>query len=440
MNNQSVRMNNDVNQRTTGLPPSTQSLWDMTFSPENLDRAWKRVRANKGAPGIDGLTIEEFPAYMKKHGLEIMKTVRQGRYKPYPVRRAYIEKDDGSLRKLGIPTVFDRLIQQAIVQTLTPIIDPTFSESSFGYRPNRSQHQAVREIQKHLKEGFKIVVDVDLSKFFDRMNHDLMMTLLGRRISDKALLKLIASYLRAGIVEDGQLLDSHIGAPQGGPLSPILSNVMLDVLDKELEQRGHKFVRYADDFAIFVKSQAAGERVLASITKFTERTLKLLVNEQKSKVVQSHEFSYLGFMFQNKHLTWSSQALAKFKYEVKRLTGRSWGVSMGYRIHRLSLYLRGWINYFGIANRYQNCLDLDHWIRRRIRMCYWKQWVKPRTKVRALMRLGVDEYTAACCGISSKSFWHSSRSKGIHRGLNDKFLLNQGLYSLRTGWIKIHHG
>ncbi len=440
MNNQSAQPSSDVDQRTTELLASNHPLWDKIFSSENLHRAWKRVRSNKGAPGIDGMTIEDFPAYMKKDGLIIMKAVRDGDYKPYPVKRVYIEKDDGSLRGLGIPTVFDRVIQQAIVQVLTPLIDPTFSDSSYGYRPGRSQHQAVRKVQEHIKSGRKVVVDVDLSKFFDRINHDLMMTLLGQRVSEKALLKLIASYLRAGIVEDGVLLESLSGAPQGGPLSPLLSNIMLDVLDKELENRGHKFVRFADDFAIFVNSERAGDRVLASITRFTEQKLKLLVNDQKSQVVKSHKFEYLGFRFKGKHLGWTDKAVAKFKYEVKKLTGRSWGVSMAYRLKKLMEYLRGWINYFGIANRYQQCVDLDHWIRRRVRMCYWKQWVKPRTKVRALIRLGVNERLAIRCGITSKGYWRSSRTEGIHKGLNDKYLAEQGLYSLRDGWIKIHYG
>ena len=275
MSSQPARPSHETDQRNTKLPHSTQTLFDTTLSPENLEQAWKQVRANKGAPGIDGLSIDDFPTYWREQGKQVLVSIRNGTYKPYPVKRCYIEKDDGSLRPIGIPTVLDRVIQQAIVQTLTLIFDGGFSDASYGFRPNRSQHQAVRQVQEHIKNGRKVIVDVDLSKFFDRVNHDLLMTLLGKKLNDKDLLTLIAQYLRAGFVEDGILIDSHEGVPQGGPLSPILSNVMLDVLDKELERRGHKFVRYADDFVILVKSQRAGRRVMTNVTRFIERKLKL---------------------------------------------------------------------------------------------------------------------------------------------------------------------
>ncbi len=427
-------------QRTAVLPSSTTNLLEQVLSPCNLEQAWKRVRSNKGAPGIDTLTIDDFPAYFREHGQAIVRAVRSGQYQPYPVKRVYIEKDDGSLRGLGIPTVFDRLIQQAIVQVLSPIFDPTFSEYSYGFRPRRSQHQAVRKVQEYIGEGRKVAVDVDLSKFFDRVNHDFLMTQLGKRIRDKALLKLIGRYLRAGIVEDGVLLDCREGVPQGGPLSPLLSNVVLDLLDRELESRGHCFARFADDFVILVKSRRAGERVLASVTRFVERKLKLQVNDQKSRVCPVSQCKFLGFTFWGKYLRWHPKALAKFKHEVRRLTGRSWGVSMETKIRELSVYLRGWINYFGIANQYQQCVDLDHWIRRRIRMCYWKQWRKPRTKIRNLIHLGVPLKLAISCGITSKGYWHSARTEGIHRGLNDAYLAAQGLFSLRNRWVEIHYG
>ena len=344
------------------------------------------------------------------------------------------------MRGLGIPTTFDRLIQQAIVQVLAPIFDPTFSEHSYGFRPKRSQHQAVRAVQGYIAEGRKVVVDVDLAKFFDRVNHDFLMSLLGQRIRDKALLRLIGRYLRAGIVEDGVLLGCHEGVPQGGPLSPLMSNVVLDLLDKELERRNHKFARYADDFVICVRSERAGKRVLESITRFVDRKLKLKVNDHKSQVCKPSQCKYLGFTFWGKHLRWHPKALAKFKHSVRELTGRTWGVSMETKIRELSSYLRGWINYFGIASGYQKCVELDHWIRRRLRMCYWKQWRKPRTKIRNLINLGVPVKLAISCGISSKGYWRNARTEGIHRGLNDAFLAEQGLFSLRDGWIKIHYG
>ncbi len=428
-------------ERTTMLPaPDTHTLLDQVLCPENLNKAWKRVKANKGAPGIDGLTIGGFQAHFKNIGKGLVEEIRLGHYQPYPVKRVYIEKENGGWRGLGIPTVFDRLIQQAIVQVITPIFDPEFSDSNFGFRPNHSQHQAVRHVQKYIHEGHRTAVDIDLSKFFDRVNHDLLMTLLGRKIRDKGLLCLIAKYLRTGIVEDGVLHECREGVPQGGPLSPLLSNIMLDPLDKELEKRGHKFARWADDFIIVVGSRCAGERVLSSVTHFVEHKLKLKVNDQKSRVVPVSKSKFLGFSFVGKKLVWHDDALAKFKYKVRRLTGRTHGISMDILIHELTVYLRGWINYFGIAQGYQKCIDLDQWIRRRLRMCYWKQWRKVRTKVRNLIKLGVDTQLAVSCGISSKSFWHSARTKGINMAISNKFLADKGLVSLRDQWVKIHYG
>ena len=422
------------------LPTPSINLLDQVLSTDNLNRAWKRVRANKGAPGIDGLTIDKFLAYFQAEGDGLVEEIRQGRYQPYPVKRVYIEKDGGGWRGLGIPTVFDRVIQQAIVQVMTPIFDPTFSESCFGFRPNHSQHQAMAQVKGYVAEGRRIAVDVDLSKFFDRVNHDLLMTLLGKRIRDKGLLKLIAKYLRAGIVEDGVLQECWEGVPQGGPLSPLLSNVVLDLLDKELERRGHKFARWADDFIILVHSKRAGDRVLASVTRFVERKLKLKVNEQKSKVVPTRRCKFLGFSFYGKDLVWHADSVAKFKREIRKLTNRSQGKSMKSIIQNLTMFLRGWINYFGVAKGYQKCVDLDHWIRRRLRMCFWKQWRRTRTKVRALLRLGVPLDLAITCGSSNKSYWHSSRTPGINMALSNKVLSNMGLYSLRDRWVELHYG
>ena len=422
------------------LPTLETNLLEQVLAPNNLNKAWKRVRSNKGAPGIDGLTIENFNAHFRDHGKLLIDEIRQGNYKPYPVKRVYIEKEDGSLRGLGIPTVFDRVIQQAIVQILTPIFELGFSEFSYGYRPKRSQRQAVEKVQEYVASGRRIAVDVDLSKFFDTVNHDLLMTLLGRKIEDKALLKLISKYLKAGIVEDGVLLESREGVPQGGPLSPLLSNVMLDPMDKELEQRGHKFARWADDFIILVNSKRAGVRVLKSITRFVERKLKLKVNDTKSQVVPTSQSKFLGFSFRGKSLVWHPAALHKFKREIKRLTGRSRGISIAKLFNELRTYMRGWINYFGIAQGFQKCVDLDNWIRRRIRMYYWKQWRKVRTKVRNLMKRGVNQRMAISCGISSKSYWHSARTYGINLALSNEHLAEQGYYSLRDRWVEIHYG
>ena len=438
--NKRTQPSDDDIQRFDLKPSFSNDLFEQVLQRENLHVAWKQVRANKGAAGIDGMTIEAFPAWVKsgEWGLLVTK-LEGGCYKPSPVRRVEIEKPDGGTRQLGIPTVTDRVIQQAISQVLTPIFDPLFSNNSFGFRPSRNGRQAVKQVQQIIKEGRRFAVDVDLSKFFDRVNHDLLMTLLSRKIQDKRLLHLISCYLRAGIMDESHFIESKEGVPQGGPLSPLLANIMLDPLDKELERRGHKFARYADDFTILVKSQRAGERVLCSISRYIESKLKLMINTTKSCVVKTSESKFLGFSFRSGRIQIHPKTLERFKQKVRRLTNRNWGVSMRYQLFKTSQYLRGWINYFGIANCYQLCMDLDHWIRRRVRMAYWRQWRKPRTKVRNLMKLGVKVQAAVACGITSKGPWRSSKTPGINQALSNAYLKSEGLYALRDGWIKLHH-
>lgn len=430
----------DVAQRSDMKPAFSNDLFERVLQRENLSTAWKRVRANKGAAGVDGMTIEAFPAWARSgHWKRVTTELATERYKPSPVRRVEIDKPDGGTRQLGIPSVCDRVIQQAIAQVLTPIFDSDFSNNSFGFRPNRNGQQAVKQVKDIIKDGRRIAVDVDLSKFFDRVNHDLLMTLLGRKVKDKRLLRLISRYLKAGFVDNQLLGETREGAPQGGPLSPLLANIMLDPLDKELEMRGHKFARYADDFTILVKSQRAGERVLQSISRYLQHRLKLVVNTTKSRVVKTSQSQFLGFTFKAGRIQWHPKTLLKFKQKVRSLTNRNWGVSMKYQLFKTSQYIRGWINYFGIANCYQLCVDLDHWIRRRVRMAYWRQWRKPRTKVRSLMRLGVRIEAAVACGITSKGPWRSSKTPGINQALSNAYLKSQGLYALRDGWIKLHH-
>ena len=427
-------------QRTDKQPAFSADLLELILKPSNILEAWKRVRANKGAAGIDGMTIDDFPTWAKDGNWKrIMSELRLGQYQPSPVRRVEIDKPDGGKLQLGIPTIVDRVIQQAIAQVLTPIFDPTFSDNSFGFRPNRNGQQAVKQVQSIIKTGRRFAVDVDLSKFFDRVNHDLLMTHLGYKVKDKRLLKLIKRYLRAGVIDNQFYSESREGVPQGGPLSPLLANIMLDPLDKELEKRGHHFARYADDFTILVKSPRAGERVLSSISRFLNNRLKLTVNTVKSHVVKTSESKFLGFTFKAGRIQWHPKTLLKFKQQVRRLTNRNWGVSMHYQLFKISQYLRGWINYFGIANSYQQCVDLDHWIRRRVRMAYWRQWRKPRTKVRNLMRLGVRVQAAVACGITSKGPWRSAKSPGINQALSLDYLKSEGLYSLRDGWIALHY-
>lgn len=435
----------DVIQRIGMKPAFSEDLLGQVLLPANLHAAWKQVRANKGAAGIDKMTVDDFLAWAKSGSWkEVENALETGRYYPTPVKRVEIDKPDGGKRLLGIPTVVDRVIQQAIAQVLGPIFDPNFSNNSFGFRPNRNGQQAVLQVQSIIKQGRRFAVDVDLSKFFDRVNHDLLMTHLGYKVKDKRLLKLIKRYLKAGVyIPEGngsyRYDESIEGVPQGGPLSPLLANIMLDPLDKELEKRGHQFARYADDFTILVKSRRAGERVLRSISRYLQSRLKLEVNTTKSRVVKTSESKFLGFTFRAGRIQWHAKTLLKFKQEVRRLTNRNWGVSMKYQLFKLSQYLRGWINYFGIASGYQRCVELDHWIRRRVRMAYWRQWRKPRTKVRNLMKRGVHVQAAVACGITSKGPWRSAKTPGINQALSLDYLKSEGLYSLRDGWIKLHY-
>jgi RNA-directed DNA polymerase len=432
---------NDVTQRRDPKPAFSNDLFERVLQRENLQAAWKQVRANKGAAGVDGMTIDEFPDWAKSgEWKRVVTELETGQYRPAPVRRVEIDKPDGGVRQLGIPTVLDRVIQQAIAQVLTPIFDPGFSDHSFGFRPGRNGQQAVKQVQRIIKDGRRIAVDVDLSKFFDRVNHNLMMTHLGYKVKDKRILRLIKRYLRAGVINNQLYSESREGVPQGGPLSPLLANIMLDPLDKELERRKHPFARYADDFTILVKSQRAGDRVLRSISQYLQNRLKLVVNTTKSRVVKTSESKFLGFTFRRGCIQWHPKTLMKFKQQIRRLTNRNWGVSMRYQLFKTSQFIRGWINYFGIANCYQLCVDLDHWIRRRVRMAYWRQWRKPRTKVRSLMKLGVHVQSAVACGITSKGPWRSSKTPGIQQALSNAYLKSQGLYALRDGWIKLHHG
>ena len=405
----------------------------------NIQRAWRRVKANRGAPGVDGMTIDEFPAHVRSHWPTIRQGLLEGRYQPSPVRRVSIPKPAGrGQRLLGIPTVVDRVICQAIQQVLTPIFDPGFSASSFGFRPGRSAHGALRQLQAYLREGRRVAVDLDLEKFFDRVDPDILMARVARKVRDRHLLALMGRYLRAGVLVGDAIQATEIGTPQGSPLSPLLANILLDDLDKELEKRGHRFVRYADDLLIVVRSLRAGERVKASITRYLTTKLKLVVNEQKSRVIRTNDCVFLGFTFRGAKLRWSDQAFADFKHRVRRLTGRSWGVSMGYRLYKLAQYLRGWMNYFGISDYYRPVPEIDPWIRRRIRMCYWKQWRRARTKVRHLLALGTWKREAILTAISRKSYWHLSKTLATQTGMTNEWLASQGLLSVRNLWLKAH--
>lgn len=418
--------------------PALDNLMARILERSNVQRAWERVKSNQGAPGSDGMTLEDFPAYAREHWNEIRQTLMDGSYQPRPVRRVVIPKPRGKgERKLGVPCVVDRVIQQAILQVLTPIFDPDFSESSYGSRPKRSAHGAIQQVKTIVKAGYRVAVDVDLEQFFDTVNHDVLMSRVARKISDKVLLRLIGRYLRAGVLVGDRVEPTEWGTPQGSPLSPLLSNILLDDLDQELEARGHRFVRYVDDVVILVKSKRAGRRVMTNISRYLTQTLKLKVNPEKSCVVKIEALNYLGFTFRGIRIFASAQAMQDFKHRLRGLTSRSWGVSMAERFLRLNRYLRGWMNYFGISQHYSPMDELDGWLRRRIRMCYWKQWRRPRRRIANLLKLGTTKRQAILTGISRKGYWRLSKTLATHTGMTNAWLEEQGLLSIRKLWIKV---
>jgi len=335
--------------------------------------------------------------------------------------------------------VLDRVIQQAILQVLQPVFDPAFSDSSYGFRPGRSAHEAVRRVRAILDEGYTWVVDIDLAKFFDRVNHDVLMLRVSRKVKDKRVLRLIGRYLRAGVEVEGEIQPTTEGVPQGGPLSPLLANIVLDDFDKELERRGHRFVRYADDFMIFVRSKRAAKRVGLSVVRFLKHRLKLEINRQKSRIVNGEQCEYLGFIFPGKRIVWSLESLENFKYNIRRLTARSWGISMETRFEKLSSYIRGWMGYYALSEYYRPLPELDEWIRRRVRMCYMKQWRRTRTRIRNLLNLGASKTQAIPVGMSSKGPWRLARTYATQLGMNNAWLKEQGLVSVRDLWIAFHY-
>jgi RNA-directed DNA polymerase len=416
------------------------NLMAQVLSRENLRRAWEQVKANRGAPGVDGMTVAEFPDFVRSPNWPgIKESLAAGTYRPQPVRRVHIPKDGGGQRPLGIPTVLDRVIQQALAQVLEPLFDPEFSDGSYGFRKRRGAHDAVKQAREYLKQGYAVAVDMDLAKFFDTVNFDILMHRVDRKVSDPAVRRLIWRFLRAGVVENGQVSPSEKGVPQGGPLSPLLANVVLHDLDMELEKRGHKFVRYADDFLVLVKSVRAGRRVMASLTQFLDKKLRLAVNLVKSKVAPLNQCRFLGFAFRRKKIVWAEKSEAKFRRRVKELTGRSWGVSMDHRLRKLSEYLRGWMAYFALSELYKPVPDLDEWIRRRLRMCYWKQWKRCRKRVGELLKLGVNERQAVLTALSRKGYWRLSRTMATQSGMTNAWLESQGLVSIRKLWIAYHY-
>jgi RNA-directed DNA polymerase len=390
----------------------------------NMKRAVKRVIKNKGAPGVDGMTVRKIKRYLKRHWSKIEQALLDGTYSPMPVKRKEIPKPGGA-RLLGIPTVLDRVIQQAVAQVLTQIWDHTFSEYSFGFRPNRSQHDAIRHYREYVGCGYRFVIDIDLSKFFDRVNHDRLMSRLATRIKDKRVLKLIRSFLTSGIMIGGLVEPSKEGTPQGGPLSPLLSNIVLDELDKELESRCLCFVRYADDSVIFVRSERAGRRVMESVSRFIEKKLRLKVNQEKSAVGRPWDRKYLGFCMTNSRkapkicIHWKT--IKRFKERVREITARRRGRSISQVIRELNTFTRGWWNYYGITESYNRLRPLAHWIRRRLRAVIWKHWKNRRTRVRELLKRGVTRNYAVTTGCARKGPWRMSKVKWVNIALPDAY-------------------
>jgi RNA-directed DNA polymerase len=408
-------------------------LMEKVVEADNLKKAIDRVKRNKGAPGVDNMQVEELRPYLVTHWKRIKQELLDGTYQPSPVRRLEIPKPDGGVRELGVPTVLDRFIQQAIQQVLTPIFEPTFSEYSYGFRPKRSAHQAVRKAQQYIQQGKGIVVDIDLEKFFDRVNHDMVMAKVANQVSDKRIHKIIRRYLQAGVMLNGCCVRTEEGTPQGGPISPLLSNIMLNDLDHELTRRGHSFVRYADDCNIYVASKRAGQRVYASIAKFINERLKLKVNERKSAIDQPHKRKFLGFSFTScweTKIRIAEQSRAKFKQTIRKLTNRNRGISMKERLEKLNAYLLGWSGYFRIAQTKSIFQGLDEWVRRRMRMCQLKQWKQCKTRLTNLMRLGIEEKWAVRIAYSRKGYWRLANTPQINKALGFAYWQEQGLVKL----------
>jgi RNA-directed DNA polymerase len=420
-----------VAKRRTESLANIEQLMEEVCEWENCKQALQRVKANKGSPGIDGMTVDELPDYLKQHGLEIREQLLTGTYEPKPVKRVEIPKPDGGgVRKLGIPSVLDRFIQQAVLQVLQKRWDPTFSEQSYGFRPGRSARQAVRQAQQYMAEGYRWVVDLDLAQFFDKVNHDRLLAAIAKRVTDRRMLKLIRAFLKAGVMEDGLVRAVDEGTPQGGPLSPLLSNLVLDELDRELTRRGLRFARYADDENIYVASERAGQRVMRSVTCFITERLKLKVNQAKSAVARPWQRKFLGFSFTGEReprRRIAPKALARFKTKIRELTGRTRGISLSRMLAEVTVYLRGWLSYFGDCQTPSVLETLEQWIRRRLRSVTWKQWKRGKTRFNELRRRGVSQNLAAQTVGSAHGPWRIADSPALHLALPNAYFAALGL-------------
>jgi group II intron reverse transcriptase/maturase len=421
------------------------NLLEKILDRNNLNRAYKRVKANKGAPGIDGMTVEDAPKWLKEHREELLESIRSGKYKPQPVRRKEIPKPDGGVRKLGIPTVVDRIIQQAIAQQLTPIFEPLFSNNSFGYRPGRSAQMAITRVKEYAEQGYTRAVLIDLSKYFDTLNHELLMNLMRKRVHDKRVTELIKKYLKSGVMENGLVIKTQEGSPQGGPLSPLLANIYLNEFDQEMARRGVPVIRYADDIVVLAKSERAAQRLLETSQKYLEEKLKLRMNLEKSRVVNVvaiRNFKFLGFALgkgkNGYYVRAHAKSLKKAKQKLKELTSRSQGRNVRVVMQRVKVYIRGWLGYFGIASMKRLMQSWDEWLRRRFRMYIWKQWKKPKTRVQNLMRLGMPKWQAYKNGNTRKGYWAVAGSGILTHTITNKRLAQAGYYSILDRYESVH--
>ncbi len=421
---------------------ATKGLLEQILDRSNLNNAFRKVKSNKGAGGVDGMGVDKLLQYLKDNKDNLVQSIRDGKYRPNPVRRVEIPKEEkGKVRKLGIPTVVDRVIQQAITQVLTPIFEKQFSDNSYGFRPKRSAHDAMKKCIENANNGYKYVVDMDLEKYFDTVNQSKLIEVLSRTIKDGRVISLIHKFLIAGVIERHTFKETGVGVPQGGPLSPLLSNIMLNELDKELEKRGHKFIRYADDMMIFCKSKKSGRRTLENILPYIEKKLFLKVNMEKTEIAYVGKVKFLGFSFYKQKngmkLRVHPKAIAKMKSKIKLYTARSNGWGNECRIDKLKRYIRGWINYFKIADMKALLKQTDEWMRRRIRMIYWKQWKRIRTRFKMLKQLGINEWKAWQFANTRKGYWRISNSPILNRSLNNKTLENLGFLSLSDYYRKV---
>lgn len=420
---------------------SSAELWRQVWANQNVTKALERVERNGGAPGIDGMTVEELRPYLREHWLEIRAALDQETYQPKPVRRVEIPKPDSGVRMLGIPSVMDRFLQQAMAQVLTLLFEPNFSPHSYGFRPGRSAHDAVKQAQAYVQAGYEWTADIDLEKFFDRVNHDMLMARVARVVKDKKVLKLIRAYLNSGVMVEGVVIDTEEGTAQGGPLSPLLSNIMLDDLDKELEKRGHKFVRYADDCNIYVKTQRAGERVMESVKTFLEKKLKLKVNPKKSKVDRASRVKFLGFSFFKRNgetfIRIANRSKERFVEKLRRLTKRTRSGKLEDILKEINQYTMGWMGYYRLANTPSVFEELDSWIRRRLRQMVWKRWKRGTTRYQNLVKMGIPKWRAQG-GAGGKSPWRMSNSPAIKEALSNARWRHAGLKSLKTRYEELH--